>query len=236
MSPKLLSRSQLDTAPGFEKAQLRRQSFIGGAVLRPVKNLTINADLEVASGDQAWFRTTLTDFDSTRVRARYQINSKWSATGRYMHIHGTNPSWAGSYAFSNSSGGASVQFSPSAHWSVLAEYTRGALLSDILFRDPATFGALRSLYRDDSHAGTYLLDATPHKRMKLTVGGTMLKTSGTRPTAFYQPQGRITLPMRKTCELFGEWRYYGFGEVYFRPEAFRSHQLTAGIRLMTSAK
>ena len=231
-----LPRSQLDQAQGSERAQLRRQSFIGGAVVRPMKNLTINADTEVASGDRAWFRTTLTDFDSLRIRARYQLNAKWMAAGNFVRIHGSNPSWAGNYAYANTAGGASLHFTPSTSWSALAEYTRGALFSDIQFRDPSTFGALRSLYRDNSHAATFLLDAHPHAHLKLTAGGTMLKTTGTRPTSFYQPQGRITIPMRKNCELFGEWRYYGFGELFYAPESFRTHQLTAGFRLMTAPR
>ncbi len=226
--------SQLDVATGLERARLRRQSFLGGAVVRPLKNLTINADVEVASGDRAWFRTTLTDFDSTRLRARYQLNAHWIAAAHFLRVSGGNPSWAGNYSYSNTAGGASVQWTPSTKWMALAEYSRGSLLTDILYRNPENFGAIRSLYRDDSHAATLLVDANVAARLKLSAGGTLLKTRGSRSTAYYQPQGRITVPVRKSCELFGEWRYYGFGEFFLYPESFQSHQVTVGLRLMRS--
>ena len=224
--------SQLNLGTGPENGRLRRHSFLGGAVLRPVKNLTVNADVEVASGDRAWFRTTITDFDSTRLRARYQLNSHWIAAGHFLRVNGNNPAWAGNYSYSNTAGGASLQWTPSTRWLVLAEYSRGSLVTDILFRNPLTFGNLRSLYRDDSHAATVLVDANIHARLRISAGGTLLKTSGSRPTSYYQPQGRITVPMRKTCEIFAELRYYGFGDFFIYPESFRSNQLTIGLRLM----
>ena len=156
--------------------------------------------------------------------------------GHFIRLNGSNPTWAGNYAFSNATGGASVhwQQAKSGRLSVLAEYVRGALYSDILYRDPASFGSLRSLYRDNLHSATLLTDFKLHSRLAVSAGGTLLRTGGTRPTSYYQPQGRITMPLRANCEFFAEWRYYDFGQVIFSREQFRTHQIMIALRIKTA--
>ena len=59
----------------------------------------------------------------------------------------------------------------------------------------------------------------------------MFRSSGSRPSSYYQPQARLQMPVRKNAALFGEWRYYGYDEPFYLYEQFHNHQFTAGLRL-----
>jgi hypothetical protein len=67
---------------------------------------------------------------------------------------------------------------------------------------------------------------------RLTFGGSFVKTDGTRPTSYYQPQGRLQLPVTPKLEFFSEWRYYGMSQTVYTFEGFRAHTFTGGVRLL----
>ena len=66
---------------------------------------------------------------------------------------------------------------------------------------------------------------------KITAGGSFFISSGSRSTSFYQPSVKLWLPTGKNLNWFAEWRYYGYGEVFYLYEAFRAHVVTAGVRI-----
>ncbi len=47
---------------------------------------------------------------------------------------------------------------------------------------------------------------------------------------YYQPIGRISLPIEHWMSAFGEWRWYGMSQTFYGYESFRSHQFTVGFR------
>ena len=79
-----------------------------------------------------------------------------------------------------------------------------------------------------------MLDANlpaSHKRtITLQAGGSAVLTSGTNPSTYYQPTAKFIAPIAKNVALFGEWRYYGFGELFYQYQSFRAHLVTLGLR------
>jgi len=70
---------------------------------------------------------------------------------------------------------------------------------------------------------------------ELTLGsratfGSLFRSSGSRPTQFYQPLIRFTAPAYRRMSWYGEWRYYGFAEPFYMYEGFRTHLLAIGLR------
>ena len=65
----------------------------------------------------------------------------------------------------------------------------------------------------------------------ILAGGSLLVSSGSRPTRYYQPVAKLFVPVAKHAALFAEWRYYGYGEAFYLYEAFRTHLFTTGLRL-----
>ncbi len=66
----------------------------------------------------------------------------------------------------------------------------------------------------------------PHVGM----GGSLFRSSGSRPTHYYQPLVRFTAPAYHRMSWYGEWRYYGFAEPFYMFEGFRTHLLAVGVR------
>ncbi len=69
------------------------------------------------------------------------------------------------------------------------------------------------------------------KPPKLTAGGSMFLSTGSRPTDYYQPVGRFLVPFGKHVHWYAEWRWYGFFETLYRYEEFRTHHFITGFRL-----
>ena len=94
------------------------------------------------------------------------------------------------------------------------------------FLTPAT-----SSYRDRAHTATATIDVTLPRNGKLTAGGSLFYSTGSRPTQFYQPLARLAVPLYKFVSWNSEWQYYGFGEQFFFFEAFRTHIFMTGLRV-----
>jgi hypothetical protein len=94
---------------------------------------------------------------------------------------------------------------------------------------------VRSFYRDNAHTANSMIEfnlpningATP----KISFGGSLFVSSGTRPTNYYQPLGRLSFPVRKHVQWYAEWRYYGLSEPIYLYEGFRTHLYITGLRL-----
>jgi hypothetical protein len=115
------------------------------------------------------------------------------------------------------------------------DYTRATVRSDISYLVPQALQAARSFYRDNAHLGSAILDiALPGYRKlapKLSLGGSLLISSGSRPTSYYQPLGKLVVPISARVAWVSDWRYYGFGETFYAYEGFRTHLITTGLRL-----
>lgn len=229
----------LSQAGLFESGEVKRQVGLAGINYRAAQKLSFNLDYEGASSDRAYFRTSLYNYQRVRMRGRYQLFGSLALQSSYSIYTNENPSPGVKYDFE------SRDFSVSAFWtpsggkrvSLTGEYSRSALRSDINYLVPQALNAPeRSLYRDNAHTATGVLaialpgygGMTP----KLETGGSLFVSSGSRPTSYYQPLARLSLPIEKHVYWNTEWRWYGFGEQFYAREGFRAHTFFTGVRLV----
>ena len=230
---------QLNPIGALESGQVKRQVGLAGASFRAARKLSFNLDYEGASSDQAYFRTSLYNYHKARLRGRYQAFGALAFQTGYSVLSNRNPSPGIRYDFE------SRDFSLSAFWtpnggkrfSLTGDYSRSALRSDIDYLVPQQLSLReRSLYRDNAHTASGLLDVVfpgyGGMAPKLTLGGSLFVSSGSRPTSYYQPLARLSLPLQKHVYWSTEWRWYGFGEQFSIYEGFRAHTLMTGMRLV----
>jgi len=58
-------------------------------------------------------------------------------------------------------------------------------------------------------------------------------SSGSRPTQYYQPLARLSVPIHKHVYWNAQWSYYGFAEglmSFYALEGFRSNQIMTSLR------
>ena len=221
-----------------DAGKLRRNVVIGGFTFRPMRKLSITGEAEGASGSSAYFRTSLHDYQKARAQVRYQAAAALSVSADFSLLNNQNPVAGVQYDYQARQESLSFLWSPAAGkiFDVQGSYSRSSLHSDIGFLSPQDLQPQQSFYRDNTHTATALLNVNlPHAgglAPKITAGGSFFISSGSRPTAYYQPMAKLWLPMGKKLNWFAEWRYYGYGEAFYLYEGFRTHTVTAGVRIM----
>jgi hypothetical protein len=221
----------------LESSQLRRQVGLAGAYFRPTSKLSFTTDFEAASGDRTYFRTSLQDYTKMKARARYQVHTALQMSASFSLLDNQNPSPTVNYDFRSRSNSLSLYWTPAGgKWiSVLGDYTRSTLRSDITYLVPQTLTRMRSYYSDNAHSATSVVDfnlpAMNGGKPKISLGGSLFLSAGTRPTNYYEPLGRFSIPLHKTVQWFAEWRYYGLAETFYAYEGFRTHLFTSGLRI-----
>ncbi len=228
---------ELSYVGSLESNELRRHVGLAGAYYRPTSKLSFTTDFEAASGDRTYFRTSLQDYTKMTARARYQVHTALQMSASFSLLDNQNPATTVAYDFRSRTNSLSLYWTPAGgKWiSVLGEYSRSTLRSDITYLVPQTLTRTRSFYRDNAHSATSVMDFNLPEmngaKPKLSVGGSLYLSSGTRPTDYYEPLGRFSLPVHKTVHWFAEWRYYGLAETFYAYEGFRTHLFTTGLRI-----
>lgn len=219
-----------------DSAILRRNVALGGFTYRPIQRLSLTGEAEVASSTGAYFRTSLYNYQKVRGQVRYQAMKQLSFAADVMVLDNSNPVPGVNYTYTSSQESASLFWTPKdgKYFDFEGSYTRSAIRSDIGYLVPATLGPATSLYVDNAHIGTGLMNfKLPHKgtfNPKLSAGGSFFISSGSRPTNYYQPLANVWIPFGKHVSWFSEWRYYGYGEAFYLYEGFRAHVVTTGLR------
>jgi hypothetical protein len=220
-----------------EEASLKRQVGMAGFNARPISSLVWTGDFEMSNGSKTWFRTSVQDYNRIRNQVRWNPKSSLSVTGNWSQFENRNPSPAINLKFMNRQAAAAVQWMPNdgKRFTLLTDYTRATIKSELGFLDPLNFQSLLAKYRDNAHVGTALLDLNlgqvAGSPLKITAGGTFVTGAGSRPMRYYQPIGRVLMPVHKRMQLYSEWRWYGFTQPFYVFEGFRSHQILTGLRL-----
>jgi len=216
--------------------EIRTNAALAGFNWRPAAKLSLFMDLEKGVSDGSYFRTSLYDYWKLSTRARYQVLNSVALTANFSVLDNDNPTAGSNYNFENRNNSLTVFWTPAGgkRVSITADYTRSTLVSEISYVVPQTLQFARSYYAERAHTGTAMVDlvlpdpgAGP---LRLTLGGSLFVSSGTRPTEYYQPLVRLLAPLHKRVSLIGEWRWYGFGEMLYGYEAFRTHHFIAGLR------
>jgi hypothetical protein len=118
---------------------------------------------------------------------------------------------------------------------LLTEYTRSTVRSEITYIAPQFLQRELSFYRENAHMGTALLTLSVPGRAsfqpRVTLGGSFFTSAGSRPSSFYQPLARFGIPFGRRVEWNSEWRWFSLSQAFYVYEGFRNHQFTTGFRL-----
>jgi hypothetical protein len=226
---------ELSQTGAFVSGQLRRNTGIGGLTYRALEKLTINLDFEGASSDDVYFRTSLNDYKKGRARARYQVAKALSLQANFQVLNNQNPAQGINYSFQSRDNALSIFWTPDSakRISLMGEYDRSTLSSNIDYLTLPFLSPAVSEYRDNAHTATTAINlALPRiKDGKLTLGGSMFVSSGSAPSRYYEPLARVSLPVCKHVSWNAEWQYYGFGQSFYLYEGFRTNSFITGLRV-----
>ena len=228
---------QLDQSGPLGFGELRRNVGLAGINIRPIQKLSVNLDYEGASTDRNYFRTSLYNYHRARIRARYQAANALFFQANFSILDNQNPTAGVQNDFRSRDNSLALFWTPNGgkRISVMAEYNRSTLHSSIDFLLLPFFTPSVSVYRDNAHTATSMIDFTLPAfhgvAAKLSAGGSFFISGGSRGTDYYQPLGRLSVPLQKHLSWNSEWRYFGYGEDIYRYEGFRAHMFLTGFRV-----
>jgi len=228
---------QLSQTGDRESNNQSMQVALAGATLRAMDKLTLQLDGESASAERSYFRTSLHNYRKGHARGRYQALSSLSLGVDFSILDNSKPAPSIVSKFQHREASASVVWTPwGGKWfQVLGDYTRSTLWSDLAYILPQNLKPAASYYRDSAHTASGMLDVKlPQVNQgspKLSLGGSMFQSSGSRPTRYYQPVGRFSFPVCRKTDWFAEWKWYNLGEPFYLYEGFRTHHFVTGLRL-----
>jgi hypothetical protein len=218
----------------FETGELKINAIVAGLTYRFTDKFSVFVDAEGASGDKSYFQTSLRDYKRVRFRGQLQARADLMFTGSFAYFDNTNPGPERTYDFESRNTSLGVSWSPknARHLRVLGEYARTTFWSDTLYIIPDELRFERNFYRENGHSGTTLLElAFGSRAPRLSVGGSLYRSAGSRPSHYYQPLARLAVPIVKHMDWNAEWRWFGFTEPYLPFESFRGHQAIFSVRV-----
>jgi hypothetical protein len=220
----------------LESSSLSRNTGLAGATFRLKQTVRASADFEASSDGRAYFRTSLHSYWKLRTRAQWEFLPNWRLAGDFFELSNNNPDPLVNLHFVSRATSASLSWLPNGgrNVSVLLEYTRSNVNSNILYLDPGTLSTALSAYLENGNTATALIDLAP-KAMhgfapRVSFGGSLFTSAGSRPTEYYQPTARLSVPLAKGVQWNSEWRWYSLSERVYAFEDFRSNQLMLSLR------
>jgi len=223
-------------AGGSEQGKLDRNVALAGVSFRASQKMSFNLDYEGATSDHVYFRTSLNNYQKARARAKYQATSSLSFQANFQVLDNLNHAPDIQYDFLSRDNSLAVYWTPAGgkHISVMAEYDRSTLHSDIQYLTLPFLSTAASDYRDNAHTATGAIDlvAPGPFAARLTLGGSLFLANGSRNSNYYQPLARLSFPIGKHVYWNTEWQYYGFREDFYLYESFRTHLFMTGLKLL----
>jgi hypothetical protein len=223
------------TAPRLvEEGELKLNAILGGLTYRFAQMFSVHFDAEGASGDHAYFQTSLRDYRKFRLRGQFQPRQSLVFNGTFGYFDNTNPGPERTYDFESRHASLGVSWSPNNARNVrlMAEYGRTTFWSDVLYVIPDRLQFERNFYRDNGHSATSLVELSFGSRApRVSAGGSFWRSTGSRPSRLYQPLARVSMPIVSHMDWNAEWRWFGFTEPYQQFESFRGHQLIFSVRV-----
>jgi hypothetical protein len=232
-----VTASILSQTGPLASGQLGRNVALAGATFRPWEKLRVNLDYEGASSDDVYFRTSLNDYQKGRARAQFQATPSLTFTANFWVLSNRNPATGVNFDYLGRSNSVSVFWNPDngKRFSLGGEYDRATIRSDIIYLSLPFLNPAISSYRDNAHIASATINLALPAYSALTptvaLGGSLFISSGSRPTTYYQPLSRLSIPFNKHVSWISEWRWYGLGEAFYVYEGFRAHTLTTGLHL-----
>lgn len=234
-----LMRSGFLNTQAYERGELERNVGLLGFQFRAASKLVVNGDYEIGDGAKTYYRTGLMDTRKYRIQGRFNLRSDLTFNALFTRFENKNPGQGLDYNYHAQAASAGLQWMPAnaRRFTFVADYSRTALMSDINFLDATLFRTVKSLYRDNAHSFNTFVNIVARPKsmpapMTFTLGGSFVTTSGSRPSRYYQPQGRIAVPIIPKLHAFGEWRWFGLNQPYYSFEGFRTNMILAGFRFL----
>jgi hypothetical protein len=226
----------LNPLGGVEQGQLNRNVGLGGVNFRASQKLSMNLDYEGATSDRVYFRTSLNNYQKARGRVKYQVLPSLLFQANISLLNNSNHAPQIQYDFLSRDNSLAAYWTPrsSKHISFMGEYDRSTMHSDIAYLTLPFYGPAVSDYRDNAHTVTSAMDllAPGAWAAKLTLGGSMFISNGSRNSRYYQPLARLSFPVGKHAFWNTEWKYYGYQEDFYLYEGFRTHVFMTGLKLV----
>ncbi|HYA17206.1 MAG TPA: hypothetical protein VEF06_07060 [Bryobacteraceae bacterium] len=217
-----------------ENSRLRRNVVLGGASWRPTKSLLASADFEWGMSGSEYFRTSLYNYRKARINARYDLTSTLHLSADYRILGNKNPLAGTPYKSLSHQESASLQWMPTgSKVDFIGTYEHCGFDTRMTYLDPGFLITDIADYREYCHDVSATANATLPgflKKARLSIGGSALLTSGSRPTTYYQPLVKLAVPLARGLGWFATWQYYGFGDAYYSYESFQSNLFTTGLR------
>jgi len=216
--------------PSAAAEKLRRNAGLGAATWRPGAKLSFTAELEAGSSTGAYFRTSLYNYTKLRGISRYQLLNTLRLSADYNVLSNRNPNAGSAYQFLSHQETLALDWNPKGDRITFdGSYSHCSYHSEISYLVPQILASALSIYRENCHTISGYMNGT-FRNMRLVAGGSAVLTSGSRPTTYYQPTAKFSMPLTKHTGLFAAWSYYGLGETFYGYESFRAHLITAGLR------
>lgn len=231
LSPSNLNLAGTDPAEGTQ----RHKAVLSGLEFKPLKTLSLSAEGEAKVGtSEDFFRVGLPELNKFKLRARYKPRPWMNLSLTHSWLEGSNDTPGVNSEFHVRQTSANLMLAPGGGKRVnfSLDYMNSATDSNILaLVNPALFQTGNSNYFMNSHSAGAWCDVHLLRGARLDFGGSMLLSSGTRPTNFYQPRVLLSAPITARTLWTAEWRYYGFREELYPAENFNSQQFSLGMRL-----
>jgi len=223
------------TGATTEEGKLRRNVGIGGLSFRSKSKFRATVDFEASPGDRSYFRTSLNDYQKARIMGLWEPLAGLEFTAHFNVLNNRNPDPAIKYTLMSRDNTAGVSWNPGKLKGLgfTGEYSRSTIHSNIAYIVPNNFSTAISDYRENAHTGTLLANLpSPHWAIapKVSFGGSLFRSSGSRPANYYQPMARVTLPINDHMQFYSEWRWYSLNQPYYLYEGFRTNQFVTAVR------
>jgi len=234
----LMGAGLISATSPYETGQLKRYVGLAGVQYRPTQKAAINVDYEQSNGVQTYYRIGLQDYLKLRALARLTLPKNFFLNLNGYYLKNENPDPSSQYKFRSDAESVSLQWLPggSTHVSLIADYTHANVRSDINYLVLFPYAIDQSLYVDNANTGSLMAEFTfPGKgvvKPKISLGGSFVATAGSRPSRYYQPMGKLLIPITQRVQLYSEWQWYSLYQPFYQYEGFRAHTILSGVRFL----
>jgi hypothetical protein len=213
-----------------QSESIRQQTGLGAATWRVTDKFSATGEAEIGSSGGEYFRTSLYNYKKARALGRYQLPRSLHLSATYNILSNRNPNVGADYKFLVHQESAALSWNPAGKtYSFEGSYEHCVYNSRISYLVPQVLTPAESIYREDCHTISGYFNGG-YRKARLVAGGSAVLTSGSRPTTYYQPTVKLTVPLKKNIGWFAEWRYYGLGETFYLYEGFRAQLFITGLR------
>jgi hypothetical protein len=191
----------------------RRNVSKGGFSYRTGTRISASGDVEGAGTDAAYFRTSLYRYQKGRFQGSYQAISQLTFSATFSAINNQNSAASINLDYFGTQSSGTVLWNPAGTKGIGLQgtYTYASIHSSVSFLVPQTLERDQSRYNDRAHSIQGMLDfALPRlgQQAKVSAGGNFFISSGSRPTSYFQPAGKLILPVTHVAAWITEWAYY----------------------------